>query len=115
MDSFIAARFPAIPLSGNEAGSDTPRSLSNTDASDEALLSRLGTGDGQALGLLFERFATTVRQIGRRILRDNSEAEDLVQDLFLFVQRKCAIFDSSKSSARSWIIQMAYHRSIKRR
>jgi RNA polymerase sigma-70 factor, ECF subfamily len=50
-----------------------------------------------------------------RILRDPAEAEDLVQDLFIFLQRKCAIFDSSKSSARSWIIQMTYHRAIERR
>ena len=50
-----------------------------------------------------------------RILHDAAEAEDLVQDLFLFIQRKCNLFDSSKSSARSWIIQMAYHRAIERR
>jgi len=48
-------------------------------------------------------------------LRNTAEAEDLVQDLFIFIQRKCGIFDSSKSTARSWIIQMAYHRSIERR
>jgi RNA polymerase sigma-70 factor (ECF subfamily) len=50
-----------------------------------------------------------------RILRDTAEAEDLVQDLFLFIQRKCGIFDSSKSTARSWIVQMAYHRALDRR
>jgi RNA polymerase sigma-70 factor (ECF subfamily) len=35
--------------------------------------------------------------------------------LFLFIQRKCGIFDSSKSTARSWIVQMAYHRALDRR
>jgi RNA polymerase sigma-70 factor, ECF subfamily len=115
MDSFVAARFLGLPMSGEGVSSATTASLNKIDGSDETLLSRLGTGDREALGLLFERFATVVRHIGRRILRDNGEAEDLVQDLFLFVQRKCAIFDSSKSSARSWIIQMAYHRAIERR
>ena len=33
----------------------------------------------------------------------------------LFVHRKCAAFDASKSSARSWIVQMTYHRAIDRR
>jgi RNA polymerase sigma-70 factor, ECF subfamily len=115
MDSFVAARFPRLPLSGKAVSSATNASLNKIDGSDESLLSRLGTGDREALGLLFERFATVARHIGRRILRDDSEAEDLVQDLFLFIQRKCTIFDSSKSSARSWIVQMAYHRAIERR
>src|SRR5258708_33196703 len=49
------------------------------------------------------------------MLRDDTEAEDLLQDLFIFIQRKCKIFDGTKSSARSWIVQMAYHRAIERR
>jgi RNA polymerase sigma-70 factor (ECF subfamily) len=64
---------------------------------------------------LFRRYARQIRSIGRRILRDNSEAEDLVQDLFIFLQKKSSIFDSSKSSAGSWIVQMAYQRAIERR
>ena len=55
------------------------------------------------------------KTVASRILGDLTEAEDLVQDLFLFIQRKCAIFDSSKSTARSWIVQMAYHRALDRR
>jgi RNA polymerase sigma-70 factor (ECF subfamily) len=34
---------------------------------------------------------------------------------FLFIHQKSAVFDGSKSSARSWIVQMAYHRAIDRR
>jgi RNA polymerase sigma factor (sigma-70 family) len=79
------------------------------------LLTRLQAGDHEALGYLFQRHKRVVRGLAVRILRDTAEAEDLVQDLFLFIQRKCAIFDSSKSSARSWIIQMAYQRAIERR
>ncbi len=56
-----------------------------------------------------------MRSIAIRILRDAAEADDLVQDVFLFIQRKCSIFDSSKSSAGSWIVQMAYQRAIERR
>jgi len=82
---------------------------------DEILLTRLQAGDQEALGYLFQRHKHVVRGLAVRILRDTAEAEDLVQDLFIFIQRKCAIFDSSKSSARSWIIQMAYHRAIERR
>ena len=83
--------------------------------SDESLLNEISIGDRDALATLFERYARLTRGVAARILRDTAEAEDLVQDLFLYIQRKCGIFDSSKSSARSWIVQMAYHRALDRR
>jgi RNA polymerase sigma-70 factor, ECF subfamily len=119
VDSFAAVRFPALPLSRQKktiAGlvtSEKPATPAET--SDESLLNQICTGDGEALAELFERYARLTRSVAVRILRDTAEAEDLVQDLFLYIQRKCAIFDSSKSTARSWIIQMAYHRALDRR
>lgn len=82
---------------------------------DEQLLARIASGDREAIGHLFKRYSRVVRAIATRILKDSSEADDLVQDLFLFIQRKCVLFDSSKSPAGSWIIQMAYQRAIERR
>jgi RNA polymerase sigma-70 factor (ECF subfamily) len=79
------------------------------------LLTRIAEGDQEALGYLFQRYVRVVRSVAARVLRDTAEAEDLVQDLFLFIHRKCGIFDSSKSSALSWIIQMTYQRAIERR
>jgi RNA polymerase sigma-70 factor (ECF subfamily) len=88
---------------------------SQAKISDESLIARICAGDRQALAPLFERYARLIRSIAARILRDAAEAEDLVQDLFLYIQRKCRIFDSSRSTARSWIVQMAYHRALDRR
>jgi RNA polymerase sigma-70 factor (ECF subfamily) len=65
--------------------------------------------------VLFRRYAHLVHNVGRRILRDTTEAEDLVQEVFLYIHRKCALFDSSKSSARSWIFQIAYTQAFLRR
>jgi RNA polymerase sigma-70 factor, ECF subfamily len=111
-----AARFSVLALSqaatvaiaGNKPAD--PSSVS-----DESLLKQICTGDHEALAALFERYARLARSVAVRILRDTAEAEDLVQDLFLYIQRKCAIFDSSKSTARSWIVQMTYHRALDRR
>ena len=92
-----------------------PAGLGSAGVSDENLLSRLGAGDADALALLFNRYAKPVRSIGRRILRNDAEADDLVQDVFLFLEQNSAIFDSSKCSAGSWIIHMTYNRAIDRR
>ena len=115
MSFFTTARFPALRLTGHGGGQAVDMHLPVVALADEELLARISNGDQDALGFLFERYARVVRSVAARILRNAAEAEDLVQDLFLFIQRKCAIFDSSKSSARSWIIQMAYHRAIERR
>jgi RNA polymerase sigma-70 factor, ECF subfamily len=83
--------------------------------SDESLLLHLSRGDKDALPVLFQRHARTVYNVARRILKDDSEAEDLVQELFLFIFQKAPTFDAAKASGASWIIQMAYHRAIDRR
>jgi RNA polymerase sigma-70 factor (ECF subfamily) len=53
--------------------------------------------------------------VAYRILRDASEADDLLQDIFILIHRRCRTFDSSKGSAQFWILQMAYRRAISRR
>lgn len=117
MDSSTTARFPALPpsLVGARESLQSAERKAAPEPPDGVLLARITSGDNEALGLLFRRYARPIRSIGRRILRDDSEADDLVQDLFLFIQRRCSVFDSSKSSAASWIVQMAYQRAIERR
>ena len=83
--------------------------------SDDCLIARCREGDKQALGTLFQRYARLVRSIAYKILRDPSEADDLLQDTFLSIHRNCGMFDSSKGTARSWIVQIAYCRAIDRR
>ena len=114
MSFFTTARFPALRLTGSSTQAANME-LPVVAPTDEELLARIPNGDQDALGYLFERYARVVRSIAARILRDAAEADDLVQDLFLFIQRKCSIFDSSKSSAGSWIVHMAYQRTIERR
>jgi len=114
VNSFFTARLATLPLALKGLGEYQASSPADSP-SDEALLTLLQAGEQDALGCLFQRYARVVRSVAARILRDAAEAEDLVQDLFLFIHRKCGIFDSSKGSARSWIIQMAYHRAIERR
>jgi len=81
------------------------------ESSDESLLMQIGSGNKEALPVLFQRHARGVYNVARRILKDDSEAEDL----FLFIFQKAPTFDATKASGASWIIQMAYHRAIDRR
>jgi RNA polymerase sigma-70 factor (ECF subfamily) len=117
MSLSASVRLPNLRLS-NENSETEILSLRNptaADVSDEALMANICDGDNEALASLFRRYARIVRGVVYRVLRDTSEADDLLQDVFLLIHRLCKTFDSSKSPARLWILQMAYRRAISRR
>jgi RNA polymerase sigma-70 factor (ECF subfamily) len=116
--SSTIARFPSVKLAPQvpSCSSVIPEvERPNAEFSDESLLTNISAGDRDSLALLFRRYALPVRNVGRRVLRDKTEADDLVQEVFLYIHRKNALFDSSKGSARSWIIQVAYTQALLRR
>jgi RNA polymerase sigma-70 factor (ECF subfamily) len=82
---------------------------------DESLLERLRDSDREALAVLFRRYARAVRSIALRILRSESEADDLVQDVFLFFFQKPLTFNRSRGSGRTWVLYIAYNRALDRR
>ena len=95
--------------------SPTKPGIIESELADEILVLQVAGGCREALAVLFRRYARLVRAVAMRILRDSSEADDLLQDVFIFIHRKSGTFDNSKGSARSWIVQVTYHRAIDRR
>ena len=83
--------------------------------SDDNLLVSICKGDSDALACLFSRYAHAVRGIAYRVLRDASEADDLLQDIFILIQSKCSLFDPMRGPARFWIFQVAYRCALGRR
>jgi len=118
MDSAFTIRLQSHVTATTTAAKRVGGFSTQVDATapiDEVLVSRVQIGDDDALGLLFRRFSPIVNNIGRRILRDKTEADDLVQEVFLYIHRKSSLFDSSKGSARSWIVQVSYTQALMRR
>ncbi len=67
------------------------------------------------IDVLFDRYARLVLGTAYRVLRDPNEAEDVVQDVFLYIYRRQQLFDPSKGSVKSWIVQIALCRALDRR
>jgi RNA polymerase sigma-70 factor, ECF subfamily len=82
---------------------------------DEVLADKLAGGCHDALTVLFERHSGLVFRIARRILRNDGEAEETVQQVFLNVYRSIGQFDAQKGTFKTWLLQFAYHRAINRR
>ncbi len=100
---------------GNPRSERMPDGAATRSLSDETLLAELKGQNPEALAEIFCRYARLVFGVGFRILRDAGEAEDLVQEVFLFLYQKAELFDASKGGAKAWIVQVAWHRSLDRR
>jgi RNA polymerase sigma-70 factor (ECF subfamily) len=78
-------------------------------------MARLQSQDSKSLDLLYTRYARLVFGIALRILRDGSEAEEVVQEAFFSLYQKAELFDPTKGSAKGWLIQIAFSRARDRR
>jgi RNA polymerase sigma-70 factor (ECF subfamily) len=118
----VSERIPGVPVQtllprciADRGSTSGNKGASDIECSDETLIGRICTDDSEALGLLFRRYSRLVWAIARKILGNNEEANDLVQDVFLLVRRKASVFDPSKGSTRSLLVQISYQRAFTRR
>jgi RNA polymerase sigma-70 factor (ECF subfamily) len=83
--------------------------------SDEDLAVEMSRGRQEALTVLYERYRASVFHIARRVLGDDGEAEEIVQDVLLGIYQRISQFDAQKGSLKSWVIKAAKHRAIDRK
>ncbi len=81
-----------------------------SDMSD--LMQRVARGDRAALASLFDAESGRLVAIAQRIVRRRDLAEEVVQEVFVTVWQKAAIFDASKGSARGWLTTIVRNRAL---
>src|SRR5215475_4143545 len=84
--------------------------LRNKD--DAALLERLRNRDPEAMGELYDRYSRITYSLIYRVVRNQSVAEDLVQETFMRVWNRIQGFDQQKGALGPWILTVARNRSI---
>jgi RNA polymerase sigma-70 factor (ECF subfamily) len=97
----------------NAAKSDSWAALNSR--SDEQLATLFLGGQHDALAVLFDRYSRLAYSISVRIVKDESEAEDIVQTVFLDFSRALGTFDPERGSLKVWLLQYAYHRALNRK
>ena len=65
-----------------------------------------------ALAEAYRRYAGLVFGVCRRVLHDESLAEDVTQEVFVFLWQYPNRFDPSRGSLRAWLGLLAHHRSV---
>lgn len=105
---------PSVSLAATPP-SDALTELLHSVRSDEDLAEALLSGNADALTVLFKRHSGIVFGMARRILRNDTEAEDCVQQIFIDVFRSIDQFDRDKASFKTWLLLFTYHRTLNRR
>jgi RNA polymerase sigma-70 factor, ECF subfamily len=78
---------------------------------DEDLMRQLAAGRRDALGPLYTRYARLIFNVAAHSL-DRPAAEEVVQDVFLTVWRKAAVFSPERGAFRPWVMQIAHYRIL---
>jgi RNA polymerase sigma factor (sigma-70 family) len=79
-----------------------------------SLLQGVSRGDPSALSELYDRTSAKLYGICLRLLADDGEAQDVLQEVYMSVWRRADQFDQSRGSPIAWLATIARNRSLDR-
>jgi RNA polymerase sigma-70 factor (ECF subfamily) len=80
----------------------------------EQLLARSGVGDRAAFKCVYERTSAKLFGVCLRILKDRSEAEEVLQESYVKVWHNAGRYVQAKASPISWLVAIARNQAIDR-
>lgn len=83
------------------------------DASEAELISRAADGDGMAFEVIMRRHNQLLFRTARSILRNDAEAEDVVQESYLRAWRALGTF-RAESRLSTWLVRIATNEALGR-
>jgi RNA polymerase sigma-70 factor (ECF subfamily) len=98
------------PMRGARISVAVDRQLAHL--SDEALVALAARSEQSALAELYDRYGRAAYGLALRVLRDQSLAEDAVQEAFLTVWRSASRFVPERGKASTWILTLVHRRAV---
>lgn len=81
---------------------------------DVTLVARMAARDASAVGELYDRHSGLLYGLILRVVRDRSEAEDTLQEVFVLAWNRVSTYNASLGSPAGWLIGIARNRAIDR-
>ena len=88
--------------------------LSIGEPTDEELMGRIQQGDEAALESLHQRHHALMRTIISRMINNDQDVNDLVQECLLEIWRRAEAYQVEKGHALGWIVTLVRRRTIDR-
>jgi RNA polymerase sigma-70 factor (ECF subfamily) len=107
----IAPALPRARRVTRAAWTDTLPAM-EAAPSDVQLVVRCANGDEGALSELYDLFGRAAYALALRIVRDATQAEDVVQEAFLDLWRGAARFDPERSRPVSYLLTFVHRRAV---
>jgi RNA polymerase sigma-70 factor (ECF subfamily) len=79
-----------------------------------ALLERITRRERAAFEELYTRYVNILYATALKFVREESDAQDVVQDVFIQVWDKAKMYDPSKGKPLTWVLALVRNRSIDR-
>jgi RNA polymerase sigma-70 factor (ECF subfamily) len=94
------------------AGAEREGMSDLAEASDAQLVTLVARFDEVALAEIYRRHGGAVFGLARRVLNNQTEAEDVTQEVFLRLWRQPERFDSARGTLRSFLMTQAHARAV---
>lgn len=91
-----------------------PEAEINTAAEDAALMCAIADRDPDALATLYDRYGGILKALVIRVIHDEAEADDLLQEIFMQIWRQAKNYSQKKGQALGWIVTLTRRRAIDR-
>ena len=91
-----------------------PSTTTDAEFSDEHLMEMIQSHNHRALELLHTRYAALLRTISMKVLHNDADSEDLLQDIFMEIWDRAASYDPQMGKPLAWIATLTRRRAIDR-
>lgn len=88
---------------------ETVSSIGPTDA---GLMARVGVGDERALQMVYERYSPRVYGLARRVTASTAHAEEITQEVFVFLWQNPDRFDADRGTLRAFLGALTHRRAV---
>ena len=107
-----------LNLDGDGDAEVTPRlpatvpALASGEASDIDLMRSIQAGDSEALSQLYDRYSGILKALILRVIHNEAEADDLLQEIFMEIWNHAKNFSAQKGKPLGWMVTLARRRAI---
>ena len=73
---------------------------------------RLRAGDEAALGEVYDQYSSFVYGLALRVIGEQRGAEDVSQEVFVYLWERPEVFDPERGALRTWLGTLAHRRAV---